>query len=230
MKLVTDDRPKPQETDRPSQTGTIEDGLDGLAGQRGISVGVLRAAGIRLDSGGRHDGWWGIPYPHRTGIHKHRYRNPNPKSQPKYLDNPGADFHLYNPQLLGPGETEVWFAEGEFDTLALIDQGLNAVGIHGVSNVPDNEDEDGEAPSRFHKSWLLLFQDTICVTMFDNDDAGRKSGRRLARGLNGEAFDEWNNDYGDVNEWHRADPEGLAASLDGYRDRLHRSRGLGSGW
>lgn len=224
MKLVTDDRPT-READQPSQERTVEDGLGGLASERGISVGVLRAAGIRPDIGGRHDGWWRIPYPHRTGIHKHRYRNPDTGSRPKYVDDPGADFHLYNPQLLGPGEDEIWFAEGEFDTLALIDQGLKAIGIHGVSNVPDDDDD---APSRFSRTWTLLFQDTICITMFDNDDAGRQAGRRLARGLDGEAFDEWDNDYGDVNEWHLADPEGLAASLGGFRSRLHSRRGVDS--
>ena len=95
-----------------------------------------------------------------------------------------------------------------------------------MSNVPDPEDE--EAPSRFRRTWQLLFQDTVVVTMFDNDDAGRQAGRRLARGLDGEAFDDWDNTYGDVNEWHLADPEGLAERIGRYRDRLHSRRGVES--
>lgn len=227
MKLVQDAGPD-RETTEPSQDRAVEDRLGRLAEQRGISIGVLDAAGIRTDDGGRHDGWWRIPYPHRTGIHKHRYRNPHPESQPKYLDDPGSNFHLYNPGLLGPGEDEVWFAEGEFDTLALIDQGLKAIGIHGVANVPDPEEP--EAERGFAKEWKLLFQDTICVTMFDNDDAGRQAGRRLARGLDGEAFDEWDNTYKDANEWHKSDPDGLGVALNSFRSRIYSSKGMEPGW
>lgn len=118
----------------------------------------------------------------------------------------------------------VWFAEGEFDTLALIDQGYKAIGIHGVSNVPDNE--DGSQERGFRREWTLLFEDTLCIVMFDNDDAGLKAGRRLARAVNGEAFDEWDNKYSDVNDWHKSDPVGLGLALAGYVDRVRRSRGM----
>ena len=208
--------------------GMITEADARLAAERGISEGVLRAAGIHVDAGGRgYDGWWRLPYPHRSGVWKTRYRNPDPKGRPKYLDDPGAEFHLYNPLGLGPGEDEIWFTEGEFDTLALIDQGLKVIGIHGVSNVrdPDEDEQDGQ-PSRFRKSWLHLFTDTLCITMFDNDDEGRKAGRRLARGLDGEAFDEWPDGYGDVNEWHRDDPTGMARALYRYRRGLYHSKGL----
>ena len=214
-----------ERTDRAGDQG--DDGgpsLRDLAKQRGISHNVLRAAGIRPDSGsGGHPGWWRLPYPHRTGSWKTRYRNPDPNGRPKYLDDTGQSFHLYNPLRLGPGEEEVWFAEGEFDTLALIDQGLRAIGIHGVANVADDEDE---APSRFRRSWKSLFDGTLCVVMFDQDDAGAKAGRRLARFLEGEVFDDWDGSYGDVNDWHHDDPDGLADALRGYRDRVRRGRGL----
>jgi len=208
-----------------SETGTEEDGLGRLAEERGITPQILRAAGIRTDIGGRHDGWWRIPYPHRTGIHKCRYRNPDPGSQPKYLDDTGAKFHLYNPGLLGPGEDEIWFAEGEFDTLALMDQGFKAIGIHGVANASlDSDDEEPEG--RFRRSWQLLFEDTLCLTIFDNDEAGRQGGRRLARGLGGEAFDGWVDDFEDVNDWHRRDSDGLGAALHSFRARVRRGHGL----
>jgi len=206
-----------------------ENGVELFAAERGISYQVLADAGIRREVGGEYDGWFAIPYPHRSGIWKTRYRNPDPESQPKYLDDPGAKFRLYNPLLLGPGEEEIWFCEGEFDTLALVDLGLKAIGIHGVGNVPD-DDEDKESDTgrpAIRKSWLLLFADTLCVTMFDNDDDGRKAGRRLARALNGEVFDGWNDEYGDVNDWWRDDPTGLAAAVDRFRGRIHRSHGMG---
>ncbi len=150
-----------------------EDELEVLAQIRGISRRVLEDAGIRRENDGRYS----IPYPHRSGVWKIRYYRPD--SDEKYRDLPGAAFHLYNPLKLGPGEEEIWFAEGEFDTLALIDQGLSAMGVHGVTNIrkdraeeeKDSEEEDPEKEKRgFRKSWQLLFADTLCVVMFDNDE------------------------------------------------------------
>jgi len=203
-----------------------EDDLDTLAALRGISRNVLEQAGIRKENDGRYS----IPYPHRSGQWKTRHYDPN--SQPKYRDDPGAVFHLYNPLKLGPGEEEVWFAEGEFDTLALIDQGLAAIGIHGVGNVKkdraeeekDSEEED-DGKRGFRRTWQLLFADTLCIVMFDNDDKGRPAGRRLARGLEGEVFDGWG-DYKDANEWHRADATGLGAAIDRFRAGAYRSKGM----
>lgn len=238
MKLVEHDTREPDtsRTGRTDEARTDGDGLRGLAEQRGISEDILRAAGIRRHVGGRHDGWWGIPYPHRTGTWKLRYRNPHPTGQPRYLDDQGATFHLYNPLRLGPGEDEVWFAEGEFDTLALIDAGVKAIGIHGVSNVKtsvelEKDSDDTEEPEgRFKRSWQLLFQDTLCITIFDNDEAGIPAGRQLARGLDGVAFDGWEDGYGDVNDWHRDDPEGLADAINRFRYGIYRSRGMVSEW
>jgi DNA primase len=161
------------------------------------------------------------------GVWKYRYRNPDSSAGgPKYADSPGADFHLYNPLRLGPGEEEVWFTEGEFDCLALIDQGLKAIGIHGASNVGAEEKDEDKPTGKFKTEWRLLFEDTLCIVMFDNDEAGLPAGRRLARGLDGVAFDDWDPRFSDVNEWHAADREGLAAALGGFRARIRRSRGL----
>ena len=210
----------PEGTEARPDNGT----LDRLGRDRGIGTHVLTAAGIGLDDS-NHDGWWRIPYPHRGGTWKNRYRNPDPRGRPKYLDDPGAAPHLYNPALIGPGEEEVWFCEGEFDTLALLDQGLTAVGIHGASNVPDEKDGEVEYNDRFHKSWTYLFDDTLCITAFDNDDSGRRAGRKLARALEGEVFDQWHQDYTDMNEWHKADPDGLKITLQNFRSKVRDSRG-----
>lgn len=234
MKLVEHATARTDESGtRPDEPGTSDDGLGRLAEQRGISESVLRAAGIRVEPRDRrYAGWWSIPYPHRTGTWKHRYRNSDPQSEERYRDDQGADFHLYNPLRLGPGEDEIWFAEGEFDTLALIDQGVKAIGIHGVSNVKTpaeiekDSDTEQEPEGRFKRSWQLLFQDTLCITMFDNDEAGIPAGRQLARGLDGAAFDAWENGYGDVNDWHLADPEGLGDAINRFRYGVYRSRGM----
>ena len=206
--------------------------LAALAKERRINESVLKTAGIYVEDEGRYEGWFAIPYPHRSGQWKIRYRNPDPGARPKYLDGPGATFHLYNPLLLGPGEDEVWITEGEFDTLALIDQGFPAIGIHGASNIAqkpqkgeeeDEVDEDEESTGRWHRSWNLLFEDTDTFVIFDNDEAGRYPGRKLARALNGTAFDNWDDEYGDVNEWHAADPSGLARALYEFRSGHTRS-------
>lgn len=195
--------------------------LSTLADQRGLKTETLTDANIHWDDNKEA---WAIPYPHRTGTWKTRWRNTHP--YPKYEDAHGAAFHLYNPQKLGPGEEEIWFAEGEFDTLCLIEQGYNAIGIHGVSNVPSEERWSDENPTGFKREWKLLFEDSRVIVMFDNDDPGRKAGRRLARALGGEAFDAWDDEYVDINEWHRADPEGLGVAIDRFRYRIFGSEGM----
>ena len=138
------------------------------------------------------------------------------------MDVPGATTHLYNPGLIGPGEDEVWFCEGEFDTLTAIDQGFKAIGIHGVGNVPDGE----EGSKHWHKAWNVLFEDTLCIIAFDNDDAGRHAGRKLARALEGVVFDRWHRDYSDLNEWHKADPEGLGVAMAAFSLESRKVRGM----
>ena len=223
MKVVSTERPNP--LDPPKQETQNAERLHGLvrlSDERGISQNVLAAAGITRTTEGDRADWWTIPYPHRLGTWKLRYRNPHPGGRPKYLDDPGATTHLYNPGLLGPGEDEVWFCEGEFDTLAAIDQGYKAIGIHGAGNVP----EEGKESQHFKKAWTVLFEDTLCIVAFDNDDAGRHAGRKLARGLDGVVFDRWHRDYNDLNEWHKADPEGLAEAMAAFSQGARKVRGM----
>ena len=189
---------------------------DTLAEERGLMPTTLKRAGIALSDHHPYEGWWQIPYPHHNGIWKYRYKNPDPHSRPKYRDEPGATFHLYNPSLLGPNEPEVWFAEGEFDTLALIECGIPAIGIHGVSNVSD----PGEG--RFKAEWTLLFEDSLAVVAFDNDEAALEPARRLAAALGGEIFDSWPTGVKDWNDWWRTDPSGMQETVTMFREALHR--------
>ena len=157
--------------------------LDDFAELRGLEVATLEDAGLEVEP----DGWIAIPYPNVTGVWKWRFRNPYPDGYPKYLDEDEADMHLYNPALVAPNEAEIWIAEGEMDTLTLIELGLRAVGVHGTQNVKvDEETGDLDQTSRFKPSWRLLFEDSKVVIAFDNDEEGKKAGRRLARNLNGE--------------------------------------------
>ncbi|KKM02964.1 hypothetical protein LCGC14_1779220 [marine sediment metagenome] len=191
-----------------------------LAQRRGLKVATLEAAGIERIDTGWLDGWYAIPYPNATGVHKWRYSNPTPGEYPKLRDDPGSRFHIYNPLRLGPGEPEVWFAEGEFDTLCLVEAGLPALGIHGTQNVPDEDpkaEEDKTRSSRFEPGWKWLFAGTKVVVMFDNDESGWPAGRKLAHLLDGEVFDRWDDDYGDVNDWWIGDSAGMKEAISYYR-------------
>ena len=195
-----------------------------LAARRGLKLSTLEDAGIERVDGGWLDGWYSIPYPNATGVWKVRYSNPTPGEYPKMRDDPGAKFHIYNPLGLGPGEPEVWFAEGEFDTLCLVEIGLPALGIHGVQNIPDSDAEmaagdveRASKSSRFEPAWKHLFLGSRVVVMLDNDDEGWKAGRKLAQLLEGEVFDLWNDDYDDINDWYRGDKRGIRDAIERYR-------------
>jgi hypothetical protein len=190
-----------------------------LAKRRGLRLETLEAAGIERIDTGWLAGWYSIPYPNATGVWKSRYSNPTPGEYPKMRDDPGARFHIYNPLGLGPGEMEVWFAEGEFDTLALVEAGLPALGIHGTQNVPevDAEGEDSSRPSRFRPEWKWLYRGSRVIVMLDNDEEGWKAGRKLAALLEGEVFDLWDDDYGDINDWWIGDPKGMKNAISRYR-------------
>ena len=194
--------------------------LQELADARGLRGETLAWADITRVDSGRYAGWFAIPYPNAIGTWKVRYSNPQRGERPKMLDEPEATFHLYNPGRLGPGTPEVWFAEGEFDTLTLAELGLDTIGIHGVANVEDTEDEDREVDSR-QEAWAILFEGSRVVVAFDNDDAGIRAGRRLARGLGGIVFDQWDDNWADLNDWYAGDPDGLDRAIDSFRKR-HR--------
>ena len=198
-----------------------------LAEARGLKRETLEDAGIERIDTGWLEGWYAIPYRNATGIWKWRYSNPVAGEYPKMRDDPGARFHIFNPLRLGPGEPEVWFAEGEYDTLCLVEAGLPALGIHGAQNIPDStdqgENEAANKSSRFDPDWKWLFVGSRVVCMLDNDDEGWKAGRKLAALLEGEVFDLWDegsaNDgpYRDINDWWRGDPRGMRNAISQYR-------------
>ncbi len=199
--------------------------LEELADARGLRIETLEWAGVSRVSSGRYEGWFSIPYRNATGTWKVRYSNPERGVRPKMLDEPNATFHLYNPGVIGPGAPEVWFAEGEFDTLTLAELGLDTIGIHGVANVAEDMGED-EVPDQVDprkEAWAILFDGSRCIVAFDNDDDGLRAGRRLARGLGGVIFDQWDDNYNDINEWYADDPTGLDRAIDSFR----RRQGLG---
>lgn len=190
------------------------------AEHRGLKVETLERAGWVYHDEGKRKGYIEIPYRNATGQWKVRYRSadPNVPKRDRWRDEKGEQFHLYNPLRLGPGQPEVWFAEGETDTVTLMELGLPVIGIHGAQNVPDEDDkEDREETRRFRRSWAILFRESEVVVMFDNDEEGIKNGRRLAMLLHGRVFDRWDDEHEDVNAWHKADPKRLRRAVMDFR-------------
>ena len=181
-----------------------------FAKSRGFDPDFLASFGVHL-AGQDEDktGWVAIPYPHLSGVWHVRYRNVGTEG-PKYFAPAGSSTHLYNPLHLGPNADEVWFAEGEFDTLALIAAGQPAIGIPGAR----------VAKKVFASEWRLLFDSAQVVVGFDPDEAGEAASVRLAQAFapRSTVFNRYPDGVGDWNDWWRTDPDGMIASLERFRE------------
>ena len=135
---------------------------------RGISTDTLEDCGV----------WWNnennrypvaVPYPYLEGEWYTRImRDPRDSdTQPKVLSPKNAEYHLYNPLRIGPNADLVFFCEGEYDTLSVIDCGFDAVGSQGTNT--------------FNPVWARLFGGAINCIAFDGDAAGVKASRTLRK-------------------------------------------------
>lgn len=136
---------------------------------RGISVDTLEKAGV----------WWNeesknypvtVPYPYLGGEWYERVMvdpRTQPAVQPKVLSPKNAEYHLYNPLRIGPNADLVFFCEGEYDTLSVIDCGFDAVGSQGTNT--------------FNPVWARLFGGAINCIAFDGDVPGVKAARTLRK-------------------------------------------------
>lgn len=173
---------------------------------RGLDLGVATQAGLRIEDEGNYEGWLAIPYPHLTGIWGTRYRRLD-DGMPKYMDMPGAELHLYNPAGLGPHSDEVWFTEGELDTLILLQYGVPAIGLSGATKY---------AHPLFQQAWSLLFAKARIVIATDNDGAGNKAAQDIASVYPHAGRFEMPDGY-DINDWHLEDPDALASAIEAVR-------------
>lgn len=90
------------------------------------------------------------------------------QGQPKYL-HIRRPVPLYNQDALVEAEEgqKVYIAEGVFDVMMLEQNGYSAVGILGVNN--------------FKQDYISLFKKFEVVLALDNDEAGKKATKRLAK-------------------------------------------------
>jgi hypothetical protein len=139
--------------------------LKELAEARGFTEEFLTKCGISVDDDPEYP--IVIQYPHMTGVwHVRRRRWMGDTRQPKYRHPKGETARLFNPRLLGPNASMVWFAEGEFDALALIATGIPAIGVPGASS--------------FRRVARHLYTSALVVIAFDGDAAGREASAKTA--------------------------------------------------
>ncbi len=139
--------------------------LKELAEARGFTEEFLTKCGISVDD--NPDFPIIIEYPHMTGVwHERRRRWTGDTRQPKYHHPKGETVRLFNPMRLGPNAEMVWFAEGEFDALALIATGIPAIGVPGASS--------------FRRVARHLYSSALVVIAFDGDAAGREASAKTA--------------------------------------------------
>ena len=134
---------------------------------RGISVATLEECGV----------WWKeddkyavrVPYRNYDGEWYTRVMlDPRITPEgPKVLSPKNAEHHLYNPLRLGPNADLVFFCEGEYDTLSVIDAGFPAVGSQGTGT--------------FNPVWARLYGGAVNCIAFDGDTAGVKASRTLRK-------------------------------------------------
>ena len=187
-----------------------DDPFRDFAASRGFDPQFLSRFGVSLaGEESPKPGWIAIPYAHLSGVWHVRYRNPGSEG-PKYWAEPGSGTHLYNPLHLGPNADEVWFAEGEFDTLSLIAAGLPAIGIPGASI----------AKKVFASEWRLLFDTAQIVVAFDPDETGEAAAVRLGQAFapRSTIFNKYPDGVADLNDWWQQDPDGMKEVLVRFRE------------
>jgi len=100
-------------------------------------------------------------------------KNKDPKGY-KYLNLKNISFGLnstkrfFNCDILNKinSKEDIYITEGEFDCLSMLSMNLNAIGIPGVSSIPD----------KFQLERLLRFN---TILSFDNDNAGKELAVKL---------------------------------------------------
>ena len=160
-----------------------------FATSRGFKPEELEYYGIEV----RQDDTIIIPVLGRRGSWYERTYHPG--GSPKYRSPKGSEAHLYNPHGFGPHSSQVWIAEGEWDTLSLLVCGAPALGIQGTKT--------------FNKHWALLFQSAEVVLALDPDEEGDRTADKLAPLFPNTRRFRVPPPYEDVNDWLQKDRDGL---------------------
>lgn len=172
--------------------------------ERGLDLALAQEAGLcGVEEVGPYMGMLAIPYQKRDGgVWITRYKTF--EETIRYLDEPGANTHLYNPQHLGPHTPEVWFCEGEIDTLILWQLGVPAVGMSGSTKF--------QSPI-FRAAYSQLFNRARIIAATDGDKAGDEAYNDLVdvfgAGVKRLAVPKGM----DINDWYLSDRQGLEEAI-----------------
>ena len=168
-------------------------GLELVQEHRGISVKTLEDMGVWWDD--EDDYAVKVPYPHMTGEwYTRSLLSPIVErgKRPKVLSPKNANHHMYNPLKLGPNAELVFFCEGEYDTLSVIDCGYPAVGSQGTNT--------------FNPVWGRLYGGATNCIAFDGDSAGVTAARTLRKFFRAQGSDAYILDMEegtDLNDLHQ---------------------------
>jgi DNA primase len=109
-----------------------------------------------------------IPYVTRNGVVNLKFRALEEGDEPKYLNFPGFETNLYHVESFFQAPEFICVTEGELDALSLVQAGLPAVGVPGVS--------------AWKNHYRRCFEDFPVVYGFcDGDQPGRDFGKFLSK-------------------------------------------------
>lgn len=158
--------------------------------------------------------WLTIPISDKSGelvYFKYR-RSPKDKREPKYKYPTGAKAELYGwENLRNPKIKRIIICEGEFDRLLLEDKGISAITSTGGATT-------------FKKEWARDFNRVPKVYIcFDNDAAGRRGAREVARLISHSkiiSLPKEVGDGGDITDFFVK----LGKSVDDFKELLKEAR------
>jgi len=150
-----------------------EEIIDRIARHLGFKRETLRLAAWGCCGLALVDGWLAYAYP--TGLKR---RNPHPSAKPRFHWTLGKATEPWRMGWVKPETLTVYVTEGESDTMALIEAGLELDGESVCVASPGTS---------FSRSWAPLFHGKRVVLCFDDDPPGRQATKAVAKILNGHA-------------------------------------------
>ena len=148
--------------------------VDEIAASLGLTRETLRVAAWGESGLGLANGWLCYCYP--QGL---KWRNPHPKTTPRFRFIVGKATAPWRMEWASKPEVgTVYLTEGESDTLALIESGIEADGTAACV---------ASLGTSFPQAWAPLFAGKKVVLCLDRDTAGQDATARVAGILKGHA-------------------------------------------
>lgn len=176
---------------------------------RGISLETLQRFNVGYDPAWKSEtsdkAWTSprliIPTSNESYVARNTKEN-IPESQ-RYIKT--GTTHIFNAGALETATQPIYIVEGEIDALSIIDAGGEAIGLGSTSMV-----------KQF--CGIIRHPEQPLVIAMDNDEAGKKAGDELAKGLEAKGITFYRRNpagqYKDANERLQADREGLRREIE----------------